>query len=199
MKKKNSIKIQSTFSNGNSISHKANCGCDDNCTCNKEVQSYSKKHIANASMSVVGFDSIKDYSDTAFAPTSGKFLFFASVIGGLSSFITSYIYDSAPAVYFLLAMIALDAVTGIVNALRKGIFSSKRLPRILGIMVSYTLILGMSWNLAKYTPELATLPGLVYFGFVSVLGVSVIENLSEMGLIPKSVSDKFMSIVKKKD
>jgi phage-related holin len=158
----------------------------------------TNKQTRAVTPALVGFDSVKDFAETAFSPASGKFLFMVSMLGGLSSFITNYIYNDAQAVYLLFALIGLDALTGIVNALKKNTFSSKRLPRILGVTISYTLILGLSWNLSKYNAALDFLPGMIYFGFSSVLFVSIIENLNELGLIPKALAEKILEKIKGK-
>ena len=192
--------------------HSKTCGCDGQCNCQTAVGNFPHKHLERISFNekqnnkpagntapVLGFYSISDFAvTTLMGKASGKFLFISGLLGGLTSFITSYIWDDAKAVYFLMALIALDGCTGIVNALRAGTFKSSRLPRILGIMVTYVTVLSMGWHTAKYAPSLDFLPGVLYLGFTTVLLVSIIENLSAMGVIPKELSQKILDLIKKK-
>jgi hypothetical protein len=105
----------------------------------------------------------------------------------ITTFITSYIWDDANAIYMLLLLIGVDAVTGIFKAIKAKTFSSAKLPRILVIMVTYTTMLGIAWNISKFSPFYNFLPAVLYGGFVSTLIVSIFENLHQLNWIPDNL------------
>lgn len=113
-------------------------------------------------------------------------LLFAS-IGGITAFITSYIYDDAQAIYVLMGMVVFDSVTGIMKAIKNGTFSSAKLPRILVIMLTYVSLLSLGWNLSKVNDLFTWVPGTLYFGFVTTLSISIIENLHQLKVISDNV------------
>jgi phage-related holin len=166
-----------------------------------DAKLYSKKYINNTSMSVLGFDSLNDFGHTAFSPASGKFLTIMAIIGGFSSFISEYVYSDAKAIYFLLALLSVDCITGVVNAVKKGEFSSKRLPRVLAVMLAYLTVLCLGTQMSKYNTSLDFLPGAIYFGLSSVLAISILENINSLGLLPKELASKILDMIKsgKKD
>lgn len=105
----------------------------------------------------------------------------------ITSFITNYVWDDAKAVYFLVFIIALDASTGIWKAIHYKTFRSAKLPRIFVIATIYVLMLSVSWNSAKFSPLFLWLPGAVYGGLLGTQLVSIYENLSELGYLPKGL------------
>lgn len=134
-----------------------------------------------------GFASFKDLIHSAFGLDHIHMNMIISSLGGLAAFITSYIYDDPQAIYVLIGMIAFDSLTGILKALKHNTFSSAKLPRILVIMVLYTGLLSLGWNLAKVDDLFSWLPGTLYFGFVSTLTISIIENLHALGIISDEI------------
>lgn len=197
MKKKSNIKIQSTFQNGVTTSHK--CKCNGNCLCGKSKPNKQQRLKTSNSLTLapmLGYDSFQDFFSTLVGNASGKLLLTISFIAGLSGFITDYIYSDAKAIYFLLAILGIDVVTGVLNSLKQGTFCSRRLPRILGVTLSYILVLSIGWNAAKHVPELAFVPGAIYGVMVTTVIVSILENLNELGLIGKGILNIFKSKIK---
>jgi phage-related holin len=143
---------------------------------------------------MLGYESANDLLNSVFGLKLSAINFMASILGILTTFITSYIYDDAKAVYTLLSLIILDSFTGILKALKNKTFSSSRLPRILVIMVIYMSLLGIGWNLSKVSDFYYWIPSALYFGFVTTLVVSIIENLNQLGLI----SDSVYNVIKNK-
>ncbi len=141
-----------------------------------------------------GFSSIKDLIKSAFGLDHFQTNTIIASIGAISTFITSYIYDDAQAIYVLLGMILFDSMTGILKAFKNNTFSSAKLPRILVIMVLYVSLLSLGWNLAKVDDLFSWLPGTLYFGFISTLVISIIENLHALNII----SDEIYGHMKKK-
>lgn len=134
-----------------------------------------------------GFNSIADFIQSFAGVKYKGFIAVSSMIGAISSFITGYVYQSAEAVYFLLFLLFCDMITACIRAIRTKTFTSKRLPRVLILMLSYCLALALAWNAAIYVPLLNFLPGFLYTGFVSVVLVSNMENLVEAKLLPGKI------------
>ena len=84
-------------------------------------------------------------------------------------------------------MIAVDAITGIWKSIKFKTFGSRRLPRILITMLLYCVLLAIGWNAAKYSPLYFWLPSALYGGFIAVLFISIVENLYELGYVPKAI------------
>lgn len=141
-----------------------------------------------------GYISFADLFKSAFGTEHMHTNLIMAFIGGLTAFITSYIYDDAQAIYVLMGMIAFDSLTGILKALKHNTFSSAKLPRILVIMLLYTCLLSLGWNLAKVHDIFSWVPGTLYFGFVTTLVISIIENLHALNVI----SDNVYCYIKKK-
>lgn len=139
----------------------------------------------------LGFESVKDYRNTLISFNHLFLISFISFLGALNGFITEYIYDTPQAVYSLFGMIILDTLTGSLRALKKGNFTSNKFSRFILILFSYMSLLAISFNLAKSTFLFIWLPSFLFFGFSSVLLISILENLSELKIIPKKFVDKF--------
>ena len=48
-------------------------------------------------------------------------------------------------------------------------------------------MLSISWNASNFSPLFIWLPGLVYGGLIGTQIVSVYENISELGYLPKGL------------
>lgn len=140
---------------------------------------------------MLGYESFADLFRSAFGIQNISANFLMSSIGALITFITSYIYDDAQAIFVLVGMIAFDSLTGIMKAIKNKTFSSAKLPRILVILVIYTGLLSLGWNLAKVNDLYSWIPGTLYFGFISTLTISIIENLHQLGIISDSMYKYF--------
>ena len=136
---------------------------------------------------MIGYSSLHDLLYSVFGFKTSVFTFLVSFFAGLTAFLTSYVYDDAKAIYTLVAMIGLDAFTGILKSIKHKTFSSARLPRILVIVVLYLSLLGVGWNLSKISSFYVWIPSTLYFGFVTTLVVSIIENMHQLGLISDGV------------
>jgi len=73
------------------------------------------------------------------------------------------------------------------EAIKKRQFSSTRFPRIFVSMPLALYVLGVSWNLAKSNEIYYFLPSIIYGGFTGTYFVSLIENVSEFGLLSKDL------------
>lgn len=134
---------------------------------------------------MLGFISWHELFDKIVGVKQSVFNFFIAMVAVITTFINNYVWDDAKAIYFMLFLICFDAATGIYKSIKNKTFSSSRLPRILVIMVIYTSLLAVSWNISKYSPFYYWLPGALYGGFIATLVVSIFENLHALNLIPE--------------
>ena len=146
---------------------------------------------------ILGYDNLNDFACTNFGIQSVKSNIILSIIGGISSFISSYIYDDVKAVYFLIFLLFCDFVSGVCRAALLNKFSSARMPRIAATAIIYCGLLSLSWHIAKYAPIFEFLSGGIYAVFIGTLFKSLIENLKDLGLLPKQVYDSIINLFKK--
>ncbi len=143
---------------------------------------------------ILGFDNFDDFFQTLLGLKNAFFNFLLVLATTTTTFITDYIWDDAKAVYFLVFIITLDALTGIWKAAYYKTFKSAKLPRIFVITIIYVLMLSVSWNSANFSPLFIWLPGAVYGGLLGTQLVSIYENLSELGYLPQGI---FYDIIEK--
>ena len=136
---------------------------------------------------MLGYANTHDLLSSIFGLKLVVLNFIAAFAAAMTTFITDYVWDDAKAVYLLLVIIGVDALTGVFRAVKTKTFSSAKLPRILVIMVVYTTMLGIAWNISKVSPFYAFLPAVLYGGFVSTLVVSIFENLHQLSWIPDNL------------
>lgn len=146
-----------------------------------------------------GFKSLLDFRNTLFSIQYPGVVLVSSIIGALSSFITTFVYDSYAAVYTLLGMLVVDAISGIYRSVKEKRFAVEKLPRVLLIMTSYMVLLSVGFNLAKSSILWSFLPSTIYFGLSSVVLISILDNLASVGLIPPTLIKKLKSLIKKQD
>ena len=147
---------------------------------------------------IFGFKSIKEFFCSIFGIKTISLNVFFSVIATVNTFITKYIYDDAAAVFFLVFLIFFDAFTGICKAIKFKSFSSSKLPRILVLMIMYVILLGISWNAARFSAFFVWLPSVVYGGMIGTLIVSIFENMVMLGYIPKNLYETIKNDMVKK-
>lgn len=152
---------------------------------------------------ILGFSSLREFFECLVGIKSFVFNGTVALVTMFTSFITHYIWNDAQAVYFMLFLIGVDALTGIWKAYVYKTFSSSRLPRIFVISTIYVLMLAISWNAAIYSSLFVWLPGMVYGGLIGTLIVSIYENLAQLGYLPKGllydIKDKIKEKLNKKD
>lgn len=136
---------------------------------------------------IMGFESLADFATTFFGLAHFKTNLVVIGIAATTSFITGYIYDDHIAVYVLWALYMADFFSGIAAALYTGTLRSARLPRILVNIVGMTMLLSMTWWMAKGSEIFYLLPALVVGGAYSTLFISLIENLSKLEILPPGI------------
>ncbi len=112
------------------------------------------------------------------------------LVGGLSSWITQYMWDSPTSVFILAFMILVHFISGVYKAVTQGSFQASKLIRIFFSLFFTFSLLGISWHLSKIYPDLlGFLPGTVYLGYVVHNLLSIIENLVTVGFLPQWMGD----------
>lgn len=151
---------------------------------------------------ILGFKSFGDLADAILGLKNPLLNFIMALGTTMTTFITSYIWDDASAVYFMLSLIIIDALSGIWKSFKYKTFRSSRLPRICVISLIYVVMLAISWNAANYSNLFIWLPGMVYGGLIGTQIVSIYENFSELGYLPKGllydIKEKIQSYFKGK-
>lgn len=112
----------------------------------------------------------------------------------LTTFITEYMWDTATAVYVLWTLMGVDFITGVWKSFRSKFFVSYKLFRMPLYYVATSFVLAISWWMAKSSMIFGLLPGIVLGGFFSVYFISILENMGELELLPKS----FVNVLKSK-
>lgn len=142
----------------------------------------------------LGFYSISDFLNSLFRVYDWSTNSFIALIGALTTFITGYMWDTPEAVYTLWILMTADWITGIYKSAKKKEFVSYKLFRMPLYFVATSFVLAISWWIAKGSIVFSLLPGLVMAGFYSVYFISLLENLGEIGLLPKTL----VSVLKKR-
>ena len=108
-----------------------------------------------------------------------------AIAAALTSFVTNYIWDDPMAVFTLWSLMFTDWATGIIKAIVNKRFVSFKIWRMPLYFIATSYLLHISWGMAKGNILFTLLPGLIIGGFYSVYFISLLENLGEIGMLPK--------------
>jgi phage-related holin len=137
----------------------------------------------------LGFDSVSDFFNSLFKPSNWDLNFIGAAIATITTFISGYIWDSPTAIWTLWVLMGADWFTGIWKSMLKKQFVSYKIFRMPLYFIATSFALSISWWLSKSSILFTPLPSIVYGGFAAVYFVSMLENLGEIGLLPKSIVD----------
>jgi phage-related holin len=112
-------------------------------------------------------------------------------LGSLSSFVVDWIYDPAVSFYALILLIIADHISGMSLAWKRDVFETRKSIRILWTLLSHTALLAFANSLSKGSDVLAWMNEGVFVPLVMVNLVSLIKNLSLLGLIKKDFAGIF--------
>ena len=140
-----------------------------------------------ANSTFFGYTSVIDFCHSFFGYKSIKLNLFIASLAGFHSAITGYIYDDHLAIYTLCILYGFDFITGVGAAWYTHTISSAKLPRILFNIIMMTLLISMSWWIAKGNQLFIYLPGIIIGGAYSTLFISLLENLSKLEVLPKGL------------
>lgn len=155
---------------------------------------FGPKYIIGDILADLGFDSFNDFITSLIGFKNNLLMPFAFITGAtISLFIQTNFWADPHQVYFLAMLTGIDLFTGVWKALKyrddpEKKFRSRRISRTVGKIITYSLILYMSFNLNK------NMPVAFFWMPYSCLGVfyatetwSIIENLSEIGYLDKGL------------
>ena len=140
-----------------------------------------------ATSGFIGFSSPLDFFQSLVGIKTWFINGTAACIAGLTSFITNYIWDDPTAVFTLWSLMLADWATGIIKGCINKRFVSFKVWRMPLYFVATSYILHISWYMAKSNSIYVYLPGLVIGGFYSVYFISLLENLGNINMLPKSL------------
>lgn len=135
----------------------------------------------------LGFESTTDFYQSLFGVKNWAFNVAVGIVGSLTTFILKYMWDDEKAVYTLWIMMLLDWSTGVLKGIITKRFVSFKIFRMPLYFLATSLVISLSWWMAKGNLIFLPLPGLVMGGFYSVYFVSLLENMGEIGLLPKPI------------
>jgi len=141
-----------------------------------------------ASTGFIGFTSPLDFINSLVGIKSWVINSIFAVIGATTTFITDYMFNDPNAVWTLWILMFGDWTTGIIKSIIKKRFVSFKIWRMPLYFVATSFVLSISWNMAKGNILFYLLPGIVMSGFYAVYFVSLLENLGEIGLMPKQLA-----------
>lgn len=140
-----------------------------------------------ATAGFLGFESPLDFLSSLFGIKNALINGVIAMIAGIASFTSTYIWDDVTAVYTLWALMAADWITGIAKGVYTKRFVSYKIWRMPIYFVATSFVLSISWWMSKGNLVFSLLPGLVIGGFYSVYFISMLENLGELNLLPKTL------------
>jgi hypothetical protein len=140
-----------------------------------------------ATSGFIGFSSPLDFFYSLVGVKSWTINASAAFIAGLTSFITNYIWDDPTAVYTLWSLMFADWISGIAKGVINKRFVSFKIWRMPLYFVATSYILHISWYMAKSNGIYYYLPAVVMGGFYSVYFISLLENLGDINVLPKSL------------
>ena len=140
-----------------------------------------------ATTGFIGFSSPEDFLHSLVGAKSWFINAFAAIFAGTTSFITNYMWDDPTAVYTLWSLMFADWITGIVKGIINKRFVSFKIWRMPVYFIATSYLLHISWYMAKGNGIYVLLPGIVIGGFYSVYFISLLENLGDINMLPKSL------------
>ncbi len=135
----------------------------------------------------MGFTGVNDFLNSLFGAKYADFNLMGAFIAALTSIITSYMWDDYNAVITLWLLMGADWLTGIIKSMKSKQFVSNKLYRMPLFFVTTSAVIAFSWWIAKTSVLFHLLPSIVMGGFLSVYFVSLLENLGELELLPRSM------------
>lgn len=104
-------------------------------------------------------------------------------LGAILHYTELYLWSPAEAYFIILLLIWADFGSATWYSVRAKRYETRKSIRIVYKMVAYTVILFFAHNLAKYEKLLVWLPEAVFIPMVVVLLLSLVKNLSLLGLV----------------
>ena len=136
----------------------------------------------------LGFANVQDFLESFLGTSKWAYNGILAVIGAVTTFITGYMWNDPKAVWTLWILMAADWATGILKGILNKKFVSYKLWRMPLYYVATSFVIAISWWMSKSSNIFYILPSIVIAGFYSVYFTSMLENLGEVGLLPKGLT-----------
>ena len=112
-------------------------------------------------------------------------------VGATSGFVEEWIISPAATYWALLALIALDHLSGVYLAYKTHRFETRKALRVFWTLISHTALLLLSNQLSKGSDALFWLNEAIFVPLVLVNLLSLIKNLSLLGYIKRGFAEFF--------
>jgi len=142
------------------------------------------KHLSN----LYGFDGIGELLYTALGMKYAKAVFFASIITGVIGYFTNFFNQNFEPILCLYFLMGIDLITGTTKAIMNKQFSSRKFMRIWILLIFNSILIFVSWMLARNNFLFHYLPSIVMGGLYGTYLISFIENAGELGWLPPGIT-----------
>ena len=106
-----------------------------------------------------------------------------------SLLLEKHLWHSVPMILVLIFLVAADFVTGISVAAKYKKIETRRAIHGVYKLLAFMLVLSIATNIARYDKNFFFLPDAVFFPMVLIQFMSLVKNLSLLGLIPAAVAN----------
>lgn len=141
----------------------------------------------DATTGFLGFVSIEDFFNSLIGVKTWMVNSILATIGVVTTFVANYMWDDPKAVWLLWLLMGADWISGVAKSVIQKRFVSYKFWRMPLYFVATSAVLAFSWWMSKTYSVFYPLPAIAMCGFYSVYFVSVLENLGEVGLLPKPI------------
>ena len=145
------------------------------------------RSFEEATTGFLGFAGVDDFFASLLGVKNWTINATVALLGAITTFITGYIFNDPTAIWTLWILMGADWATGIVKGAVNKRFVSYKLWRMPLYYVATSFVISISWWMSKSSAIFSILPSIVVTGFYSVYFVSMLENLGEIGLLPKTI------------
>ena len=113
----------------------------------------------------------------------------AALIGGLSSFVNAHIWFPEQTYYMVLALVAIDFITGVLVGHRSPVgFETRKAKKAIPTLIAYTGCMVFAHKFSV-EPGLFWMPQTVLLPIVVINFTSSVKNCSLLGWLPTSIAD----------
>lgn len=148
----------------------------------------------DATSGFLGFVNVQDFFESFLGVKSWTVNAVVAAIGAVTSFIGGYMWNDPSAIWVLWILMGSDWLTGIAKSIVNKKFISYKLWRMPLYYIATSFVIAISWWISKSNIIFKPLPSIVICGFYSVYFISLLENLGEIGVLPKPI----VALLKKK-
>lgn len=109
----------------------------------------------------------------------------------ITGFVTDWIFDPAVSYFAMIGLIVADHIAGMTVAIKGNRFKTQKALRIFWTLIAHTGLLIFATNIARGTESLSWLNEAIFVPICIVNLISLIKNLTLLGLIKKDLANFF--------